>query len=680
MPGRSDVRAGSAFIELGTTESKLIKGLAAAMKRVRSFADQAAGVGRNIGLFGAGATGAMVGLAKGFADSGAAVSRLQKQTGLSARSLSGLTRAAADNDVSFETLRKGMTSLQKASANGGTEVEEALGNIGLTLDEMRAMRPDAVLAAVADGLPRIADEEERTAAATALLGRAGVDLLPAFEGGAAGLERAADAADRAGQSFSQEALDAAAKLDDAMDSLAGSVLGLRNAIGEALTPALAPLIEGLSHVVENVTAWVKQNPEAVQSVLGLTVGITGLGVALATVATTVAALSSPVFLLFAGLLAVTGAALATTDALGVTNTGFGELFNSVRVGGRGLSTWFGLLVVGLTEEWDTFIDGLSHAWLSVSTAAKNAGSYIYTALVWVPRKLLEAFRWMVGGINTMIEGLAKAWNATVGSITGEIKPGAIGTETVDGWIAKLQSEQDETLREVDERSAERDSTQRAITRNAMKRSAAAEQKALDIALADPDDGSSFRFDPKRAGAGLLQIGSSIADGVKKAVEGLKSATSREGAGGDGKPADGDKPQDGAGAKAKDTSAEQRAAQERGANGSEDAPGAGESIQLASDSSERDESIDALGTFNAGIAGQLGIGPSLSRIVGAADDAAQRADSSLRFRGARVSHSVEAGDGPRAEDVAQLRRSAEALERMTRAILDELRRNPGPIYT
>lgn len=593
-----DVRAGKAFVALGTDDSRLRRGLTAALGRVRSFVSAASSIGSGGALFsgltGALSTSAFVSAIRGFSDAGAELARLQKQTGLSARALSGLARAAADNDVDFGTMRKSLTALQKGIANGGPEVEEAFARIGVGLEQVRRMQPDQVLDLLADGLPKIEDESIRAATALTLLGRSGVEMLPALERGAAGLTASYEAAKRAGEAFDQDTLDAANRLDDALDGLAGSTRGLRNAIGESLTPTIAPLVDALSAAVQGVSAWIQKNPEAVRSAFGLAIGVTALAASVAGLVAATWALTSPVTLTIGLLAGLGGAALAATDALGHTNTGVGDLFNSIRVGGHGLGTWFGSFFAKWEREWDFLVTGVKLAWSYLSTEAQNVGSRIYSKLVWVPRALLEAFRSSVNAISSVLTGFADAWNATLGTITDTIDVKPIGTATVDRWIASLKQEEDEARKNRAARSDEHKSTVRDVVRKSVENQVDINKRVSAMLKADPDDGTNLDFDPERAKKATLKIGSGIVDAVQSTLSGLAVALN-----GVETPKPPPTP---------DPIATLRPSSGAGIGQAADAQDAPE----APDAAEKErEKVDVAATFNADIAGRLGIGSTLN---------------------------------------------------------------------
>ena len=406
MPSRSDIKAGSAFVELGTNASKLIKGLRTAMKRVRTFANDASAIGSRVSLFGtAGATG-LIAATKQFRDVGAAMDRLRTTTGLGAIALAGLEKAAADNDVSLEQLGTALTKYSNNIGKGGAEVETALGRIGVSIDELRSMSPEDQISLIADRLPKLTTESERVATAMALMGRNGAALIPVFSNGAKGLNDAAKAAQETGQAMDDEALDAAVKLDIAFNDLSSASLGVGRAIGEALGTTISDLVGGVTNVVVGIAAWIKNNPDLVRTILNVSVAVGVLGAGVAALAVTFLAATSPIGITIALLAAVGASALAVTDMLGITSTGFSDLFNSIRIDGQGLGTWLTKFWTFVLQGWENLRFGIASAWDWLVTKAANAGDRIYDAFAWIIEPLRELFGdlvdWLIGAFRKVV--------------------------------------------------------------------------------------------------------------------------------------------------------------------------------------------------------------------------------------------------------------------------------------
>jgi hypothetical protein len=514
----------------------------------------------------------------------------------------------------LSALRAAMAATQKAIAAGGPEVARAVASLGTSIEELAALRPDQALGLIGDRLPRVRDGAERTA--MTLLGDGGEAMIRSVTGGAAALNQAADAARRSGDALDDDALTAAKRLDDAFDVLAGSTRGLRNEVAVALVPSLVMLANGVSALLQNLRAWTKENPEAVRGVLGLTLGVTGLGVATWGLAKAVAvltaaytALLSPVGLLVAPTVAVVVGLLAMTDALGITRTGFGDLLNTIRVGGQGLATQFGKLLTFLLVGWETLGTVVGAIWDELATNALNAGSLIYAGLAWVPRKLLEGFRTLLVGVGAIIEQLATAWNETVGSISTDLKVGKVDTAGIDKVIKLLKVEQEQALGNARQRTVGRASRQvERFTRLDDLISRTTEFREM-LDRNDPDDGTALGFNFDSAKRGLVTIGNNVLDAVRDLLGGLDLEL----------PADSGKGAASVEAGGTDTTRPEAESAFR-LDPSRDLSSISEGVAAADESARR---IDSVTTFNAVFADRLGIGSTIDeRTVRASEETAR----------------------------------------------------------
>lgn len=560
MAGSSDVRAGRAFVELFTKDSALISGLRKAMASVRGFAKESRDVAVRTALAGFGIVGGFVAAAKTFASTGVELAKLQSQTGMSAKALSGLSQSAADNELEFEPLAKSITFLQKSIAGGSKETAEAFLKIGLSVDQVKKMRLEDVIGTIADRLPKLKDEEQRVEIATKLFGKAGQNLLPVLADGSGALNEAAEAAHRLGTAFDDEGLAKAQHLDDAFDSLTASLKGLRNAVGEAVADAVLPLVNGLVDVLVLTRMWIKENPQAVESIFNVALATGVLALAVAAVATAVLAATSPVVLLTGLIVGMAGSLLAVTDTLGITRTGFGDLFNSIRVGGQGLATWFTKFAIFLGRTWFGVEDFLGESSDFIKTGFRNLGSAIYEALIWVPRALIEPFAELGQMINDLL--------GTDINVRGAL------------FIDRMDEAQRESREAIEKRDADFDKRSQRRTEDAAYRDEFYNHMLAQLDAADPNDGSTgVDFDPKKFLSGLEKMGEGVAGAARDAIDAIIKGLKDRIAGRD----------------------MERASSVDPFNASN---------KVARETVDRANKVDVMTTFNADFANRLGVGTTL----------------------------------------------------------------------
>lgn len=194
---------------------------------------------------------AAVGIAKGISATtewAGEVRQLQRVTGQTAESASGLVAAGEHLGIGVTALTTGFGILSKNIVNGtagftkyGISVRDTQGQL-LPFDD--------VLAAVADKFQTLKPGQEQAAFAMNVFGRSGKALIPILQRGSEGLADLRAEAEKAGLVMSQQDVDAAKELTLAQHGLSEAFKGAEISIGKAFVPALTKLTEGLTKAVD----------------------------------------------------------------------------------------------------------------------------------------------------------------------------------------------------------------------------------------------------------------------------------------------------------------------------------------------------------------------------------------------------------------------------------------------
>lgn len=595
MANAAGVRAGRAYVELGVNDSAFLKSMRSGMAQLRQFGAGMMTLGTQMTLLGAGIVAPLVASVKSFADAGAGIARLQQKTGLGLDALNGLAEAARQADLPIDVLSATMRHLEKSIGDGTKQTEDAFNRLGTSSAQLTKMSPEAALGLLADRLKQVTDVNEKAALAQTLFGRSGTELIPILDRGSAGLNALADAARKNGTALNGLALAAAMRLHDAFKGLEDSLLALRNALGPALETAFVPLLNGLSMAAQALAQWVAKNPEQVQAFFNLALGVGALGVAFTLLGAAIYAAMSPAILATAAITGIGLALLAVSDVLELTQTGFGNLFNAIRIDGTGLGTWFGAFTVQLAKIWNELATDMEASWDAFVNGAKNAGSYIYQALVWVPQKLLEAFRYMVDKAGDALNSLAGVWNDTLGKVTGktiDIKFGSAGV--FDDTITNMQAKQNQISLDRATRNADHAGTRDAKWNESNLIADNLDKQQQRIFGKDAQDAGGSHIDTQKFRDALSGIGGNVGQLMRDAIGQIPELTGF-------KPADIGK-----------------VSPFGSASGT---------INNAIDSAQKH--IDVAGTFNASVAGELGFGSSIQeRTARAAEETARNTKDTL----------------------------------------------------
>jgi hypothetical protein len=331
MAQAASIRAGAAFIELSVKDSKLVKGLQAALTRLKSFGSALQNIGsgiRTAGLklaaLGAGLVTPLIASAKSFAEMGDQLDKMSQRTGISVEALSELAHAATLSGASLEDVETGIRHMQRTigqAVGGSKAAAEALAALGLTAEQLQILSPDQQFEVIGKRLNEIQDPAERAAAAMEVFGRSGTNLLPMM----ADLAALRAEARRLGLVMSTEDAKAAATLNDAMDRMWAALRRVVVTVGSALAPILSEWAEKIVRLASAARTWISENQGLIVSILKIGAALIGAGIALTFLGSIISAVGT-IFGLFATvastalsfLLSPIGLVIAAIVGLGAT--------------------------------------------------------------------------------------------------------------------------------------------------------------------------------------------------------------------------------------------------------------------------------------------------------------------------------------------------------------------------
>lgn len=214
----------------------------AVTKQRKALADQAkpAGGGGLSGLLGAAGistsfltgAGVVAGLgagAKAALDYADSLTKLADRTGISITALQRLGAIADASGNNVEQIASAVNAMQKRISEGADGTVEALGQIGLSVAQLKALSPDEQFIAIAKGVQSIKDPAEQTRIAMDLFGKSGAELLPTLK---------ADVDSLADSTFKMSE-DSVKALDDFGDGFGRLKTSGVNVLGELAASAIA---------------------------------------------------------------------------------------------------------------------------------------------------------------------------------------------------------------------------------------------------------------------------------------------------------------------------------------------------------------------------------------------------------------------------------------------------------
>lgn len=206
-----------------------------------SVKDLTGDFGKLSGVLGAlGVTGALAGLTamvKGAIDSAAAMQDLSQKTGIAVTQLTALDYAMRREGVSTEAFGKAMKDLSKNLVEASDASSKAA-QIFKALGVDTTAGPREALLKLSDAFQSLPDGATKATLATQLFGKAGLDLIPALNNGAAGIREMEEEARKLGITFGDDTARAAKEFGDKVFALRESSKSLGVAIATEVLPNL----------------------------------------------------------------------------------------------------------------------------------------------------------------------------------------------------------------------------------------------------------------------------------------------------------------------------------------------------------------------------------------------------------------------------------------------------------
>lgn len=197
----------------------------------------------------------LAGLVVSTAEAVSSQNDLANRLGMTYGELAGLSYAGSLVGVSTEQIGAAFTRAQVAIANaaaGSATATKAFERIGLSVAELQGMTAEQQFEAIAQAISQLPTEAERAAAAVQLFGRAGAQLLPLFNQGAAGIQAARAEAERFGLTLNTAQANNVDAMGDAFDRAKAAITGVINQVVAYLAPAIKSVTDAFSSLIGNI--------------------------------------------------------------------------------------------------------------------------------------------------------------------------------------------------------------------------------------------------------------------------------------------------------------------------------------------------------------------------------------------------------------------------------------------
>lgn len=172
-------------------------------------------------------------------------SKLSRRLGVTYAELAGLKLAGDLAGVGVESIATAMTKADVAfvkAQNGSKQAQSAFATLGLTTEQLGGMTSAERFEAIADAIAKLPTEAERSAAAIALFGRSGAQLLPLFEGGAASIRQARLEAEQFGLTLTGVQGRNVEEMNDSFTRVSAAIQGIVQQVVAYLAPAITGVV------------------------------------------------------------------------------------------------------------------------------------------------------------------------------------------------------------------------------------------------------------------------------------------------------------------------------------------------------------------------------------------------------------------------------------------------------
>jgi len=409
------IRAGKAFVELYADNSRLVRGLRQASRRIKAFGANVQALGLKMAGLGTMAVAPMALASKAFSSMGDSVAKMSKRTGVAVETLSELRFVASQTGTEFATLENAFRKMQRSIYDAGRGLStqtEALADLGLEFKHLDGLLPIDQFKLLADRIGKVEDPTKKAAIAMSLMGRTGTNLLPMFAQGAAGIEKLQQEARRLGLTMSAEDAKAAEDFTDAMDKL-GKVLKMGVfRVGAAMAKKLESLAERIADVGKRVGEWVDKNRGMIVTVAKIVAGVTVAGIAIAATGAIIGGLGTLLGVVVTTLKAIPIVLAAITSPMALVGVAAASMGAALAV-----HTNKGEKAIGsLAEKFISLKDDAAKSWEGISAALAKGDVAGAANIFWLTLKLawqkgVEAIKLIWYDLETW---LTKAWYGLVG--------------------------------------------------------------------------------------------------------------------------------------------------------------------------------------------------------------------------------------------------------------------------
>lgn len=233
----------TAILELKTDTGQIKSGLADVVSQSRGASQAIAAVGKMLAA--AFTVTAIVSAGKQFIDFAGNVTDLSQRLKINTDTVQKWQLAFEQAGIPVEAVAKASERLSIKLVGGDKSAVAALDKMGLSVEKLKAMKPEDRFTVVADAVGRLQDQGEKLYASKTLFGKGGPELLAGLDGH---LAETLDKIEEMGLVIDEQTIKAADDFGDQLGLLGKQLMGIVGVIVGPLLPALSALGNALMQV------------------------------------------------------------------------------------------------------------------------------------------------------------------------------------------------------------------------------------------------------------------------------------------------------------------------------------------------------------------------------------------------------------------------------------------------
>ena len=475
----SGIRAGKAYVQIGSDDSALRKGLDAARARLDRFAASVARVGAGLAGAGAAITAPLGAAVMHFANAGDELDKMSQRTAIATDALQVMGRVASLSGVQIGavvTASQRLAQSVRDAENGVGRARLAFDELGTSAADLEGLSVDQQIEKIAVALAGMEDQQRAIALSRDIFGRMGAEVVLMGRS----FERARAEMERYGLAVSEDDIAGAAELTNVMGTLNKAISIVAFRIGGVLAPTVTHIIGRILEYSRTIQKLIEDNAGVVKVVAAVGVALAGAGASLLAFAGVVKAGAIALGVLgpllsalpFAAVAAaallmgaiVTGQFDALTDSAAKAAGGiwdtvkhwkvFGVTIGLAVEGGvkmaegnlKWLQGFVGLVVAELIDSIGRLHQGFIDVFNAIAAAIQPIMNRIAQAVIDPIYSAMEAYEWAKNalGMDSDSAGVRKRWQETREAV-GQIPPIQIDDSGLPDFAENLRKASNEYI-------------------------------------------------------------------------------------------------------------------------------------------------------------------------------------------------------------------------------------------